>query len=157
MYALSRRRRHGVVVGNKSRVVARCGTSRLIEPPRPNNSLERLEQRTLLSSAMPAGPEFRVNTYTSGSQGAAGVAMDANGNFVCTWFADSSAGAQSGIYAQRYNAAGAAQGGPIKVGTSTTGPNGGRIAMDPAGDFVMIWVGNGLGDSFSGVYAQRFN
>lgn len=134
-------------------------TSRIARKRTPLISrIEPLEGRRLLSSAVPAGPEFRVNTYTQGDQGAGGVAMDANGNFVCTWVSsDPNNAAHTGIYAQRYNTAGVPQGAEFKVNTSTTGGNP-RIAMDPVGDFVITWGGGtGLGDSFSGVYAQRFN
>lgn len=122
--------------------------------------VEPLEERTLLSSAVPVGPEFRVNTYTAGNQGAGGIAMDANGNFVCTFVSsDPNNAAHTGYYAQRYNAAGVPQGPEFRVNTSTTGGIGNSsIAMDPAGDFVITWGGaQGLGDTFSGVYAQRFN
>jgi hypothetical protein len=33
----------------------------------------------------PVGPEFRVNTYTSGSQATPAVATDPAGNFVVVW------------------------------------------------------------------------
>ena len=33
----------------------------------------------------PVGPEFRVNTYTTGGQVVPSVAMDADGDFVVTW------------------------------------------------------------------------
>src|SRR5947199_350489 len=37
------------------------------------------------SSGAPQGPEFRVNTYTTGDQRSPSVAADAAGNFVVVW------------------------------------------------------------------------
>jgi hypothetical protein len=51
---------------------------------RPRLKFEALEDRRLLS-AVPDGPEFRVNTYTTNSQQAASIATDAAGNFVVAW------------------------------------------------------------------------
>jgi hypothetical protein len=92
------------------------------------------------------GLDFRVNTYTTGHQHLPSIGMDANGNFVVSWFGAGHAG--SGTYAQRYTAAGAAQGGEFRVDT-TGGGFTNRTAMDTDGDFVVAWVG------FE-VRAQRF-
>src|SRR4029077_8366611 len=83
--------------------------------------------------------------------------MDANGNYVVAWHSDSQDGSNWGIYAQRYNAAGAKQGNEFRVNTYTTSyQNGPSAAMDAAGDFVITWSGEGIGDS-NGVFAQRYN
>ena len=84
-----------------------------------------LEPRLLLSAA-PVGSEFKVNTYTVDNQGnffyGQSVATDAAGNFVITWQSDGGQdGGGSGIFAQRYNAAGVAQGGEFLVNSTTTG------------------------------------
>ena len=63
----------------------------------------------------------------------------------------------SGIYAQRYNAAGAAQGGEFKVNTYTTNFQAGpSIAMERDGDFVITWSSLNQDGSNSGIYAQRY-
>ena len=54
------------------------------------------------------GGEFQVNTYTSDKQDNPAVAMDAAGDFVVTWASFGQDGSGYGIYARRYNAAGAA-------------------------------------------------
>src|SRR5690242_6944057 len=79
--------------------------------------LQELEDRCLLSVS-PLSPEFRVNTHTAGAQqtfpqAAKAVAMNrATGDFVAVWSSQGQTGAGSdwNVYAQRYNAAGAAQG-----------------------------------------------
>jgi len=110
------------------------------------------------SSGAAQGTEFRVNTYTTGNQGSPEVAMDAAGNFVVTWDSISQDGDGYGVYAQRYNSSGAAQGTEFRVNTYTTGdqlqPD---VAMDAAGDFVITWASDGQDGSGYGVYAQRYN
>src|SRR5262249_50877964 len=83
------------------------------------------------------GGEFRVNTTTAGDQEYSTVAMDPSGNFVITW--SSLGGGNTGIYAQRYNAAGAAQGGEFRVDLPNQGSQDlfSTVAMDAAGDFVV--------------------
>ena len=60
------------------------------------------------------GGEFRVNTTTASSQVYSSVAMDANGDFLVSWSSYGQDGSGYGIYAQRYNAAGVAQGGEFE-------------------------------------------
>jgi len=105
------------------------------------------------------GGEFRVNTYTQGKQYYSTVAMDADGDFVITWTSDSQDGSSEGIYAQRYNAAGVAQGGEFRVNTYTRGQQlNSTVAMDADGDFVITWSGSGDYDGHvKGIYAQRYN
>jgi len=106
----------------------------------------------------PTGGEFKVNTYTIGLQGASAVAMDADGDFVVTWLSNGQDGSNFGIYAQRYNAAGAPQGSEFRVNTFTTGnQQNPAVAMDAAGNFVVTWQSNGQDGDFDGIYAQRYN
>src|SRR4051812_19103447 len=86
--------------------------------------VEELERREA-PSASPIGPEFRVNTFTTGAQktffqSPQSVAVDAAGDFVVTWSSVGQDGSAYGIYAQRYNAAGVPQGGEFQVNAFTT-------------------------------------
>jgi hypothetical protein len=121
-------------------------------------SVQPLEQRQLLSSAVRAGTEFQVNTYTTASQRNAAVAMDADGDYVVTWQSTNQDTSGYGVYAQRYNAAGVAQGSEFQVHTVTANSQGSpAIAMDSDGDFVIVWDSGSQDGSSTGVYAQRFN
>ncbi|HVA47495.1 MAG TPA: DUF4214 domain-containing protein [Pirellulales bacterium] len=103
------------------------------------------------------GSEFRVNTYTAANQVFPSVAMDAAGDFVIAWASYNQDGSGYGIYAQRYNAAGVAQGGEFHVSTTTAGDQSfPTVAMDAAGDFVVAWDSNQGGSTY-GIYAQRYN
>jgi hypothetical protein len=114
--------------------------------------------RRFNASGIPQGVEVRVNSFTTGDQLDASVAMDSDGDFVVTWTSPSQDGNAEGVYARRYNASGAPQGGEFRVNTFTAGrqmfP---AAASDADGDFVITWTDGGLDGSFSGVYAQRFN
>ena len=66
------------------------------------------------------GAEFRVNTFTTSSGRFPAVAMDADGDFVVAWHSYRQDGSIDGVYAQRYNAAGVAQGAEFRVNTFTT-------------------------------------
>jgi hypothetical protein len=135
-------------------------------PDRPHRRLrfERLEPRAMLA-AVPVGAEFRVNTFTVLDQERPSAAMDADGDFVVVWMSEQDGGSGTpgsysgayGIYAQRYNTAGVPQGSEFRVNTHTTGPQMDPIvAMDADGDFVVVWWGEGAGDT-GGVFAQRYN
>jgi len=103
--------------------------------------------------------EDRVNTYTSGNQHLPAVAQLTGGGYVVTWSSTGQDGDGDGIYAQRYSAAGVAQGPEFRVNTTTTNQQ-----TDPAivglsnGGFIVTWTDyNGTDGSSNGVYAQRFD
>jgi hypothetical protein len=50
------------------------------------------------------GPEFPVNTYTTGFQGFADVASDPAGNFVVVWRSRYQDGSDHGVFGQRFSA-----------------------------------------------------
>jgi Secretion system C-terminal sorting domain len=110
------------------------------------------------SSGVAQGTEFLVNTYTTSDQGIPSIAMDSDGDFVIAWLSDGQDGSGTGVYAQRYNSIGVAQGTEFLVNTYTTSYQGQpSIAMDSDGDFVIAWQSYGQDGNYSGVYAQRYN
>ena len=111
------------------------------------------------ASGVPLGPEFRVNTYTTGSQGYVAVASDAAGNFVVTWNSyPGQDGSSFGTFGQRYAASGVPLGPEFRVNTYTTYAQGvPSVASDPAGFFVIVWGSYVQDGSGSGVFGQRYN
>src|SRR5262249_27105715 len=102
------------------------------------------------------GPEFRVNTTTAGDQTASRVAMDAAGNFVVVWTSAAQDGSGTGVYAQRFDAAGAARGGEFRVNTSTAGNQANAsVAMNATGSFVVAFSDDN--PTNGDVYAQRYH
>ncbi|WP_406700929.1 Ig-like domain-containing protein [Singulisphaera sp. Ch08] len=107
------------------------------------------------SAGTPQGGEVRVNTTTADVQVNPAVAIDASGDFVVTWESYNGASGYD-IFAQRFNAAGAAQGVEFRVNSTTANDQtNSAVAMNANGDFVVTWV-NGSGAS-ADVFFQRYN
>ena len=121
-------------------------------------SLLGLVPQTGLSQIIPAGSEFIVNTFTTGSQEFVSVATDSDGNFVVVWYSGDQDGDSDGIYAQRYNSSGTPQGIEFQVNTYTTSTQlNPSVAMDGDGDFVVAWGSEGKDGDGYGIYAQRYD
>jgi len=109
------------------------------------------------AAGTPQGSEFRVNSYTSYYQVNSSIGMDADGDFVVTWESYGQDGSNYGIYAKRYNAAGAVLGIEFRVNSNTFSyqlrPS---IGMDADGDFVIAWESYGQDGDLGGVYTQRY-
>jgi Ca2+-binding RTX toxin-like protein len=105
------------------------------------------------------GTEFRVNTTASGSLWGSSIATDTYGNFVITWATLAQGENGSGVYGQRYDAAGAAQGGEFRVDSATQDaliyPS---AAMDADGDFIIAWFGGTRSgqDTLFDMFARRY-
>jgi hypothetical protein len=112
------------------------------------------------ASGVAQGGEFRVNATTAGQQYYPSVGIDSSGNFLVAWeSATQDTGGNSGIYAQRFNAAGAAQDSEFRVNTTTAGAQTmATVAMRADGQFIVSWVSNGQDvASTLGVYAREYN
>jgi hypothetical protein len=109
-------------------------------------------------TGVPAGAEFRVNTITTGYQWQTAVAAVPGGGFVVAWSADGQDGSDQAVLARRFDAFGAAIGGEFQVNTFTTGrqyvP---RVAVGPAGQFVVAWSSFGGDGNHFGVSARRYD
>jgi hypothetical protein len=104
------------------------------------------------------GAEFRVNTYTTDVQSRPRVAMDAGGRFVVVWRSYGQDGNNFGIFGQRYDAAGVLLGGEFQVNTYTTDSQSNPdLAMDPAGNFVVVWHSSTQDGDNRGVFGQRYD
>jgi len=116
--------------------------------------------RRFAASGVPLGNEFRVNTVTAGNQYYPGVASDGVGNFVVIW--GSADGDDTGVFAQRFASSGAPLGGEFRVNTYTTGTQGRSllrpsVALDAAGNFVIVWGSDPQDGFFAGAFGQRFD
>jgi protocatechuate 3,4-dioxygenase beta subunit len=110
------------------------------------------------ATGAPLGGEFRVNTTVTGEQSHPAAAMDASGNFIVVFQGATKDGSLLGIFAQRYNAAGAAVGGEFQVNTFTTANQSlPVVAMRPTGEFVIAWASAAEDGSGMGIYAQRYD
>jgi hypothetical protein len=105
------------------------------------------------------GSEFRVNATTTFDQMQAAVAADASGRFVVVWMSDNHDGSSRGIFGRRFSASGVPLGADFLVNSHTTGAQQQpSVAMDPAGNFVVVWESVGPGENYTyGVFGQRFD
>jgi len=103
----------------------------------------------------PLGPEFRVNTYTTGEQDTAAISADASGNFVVVWRSDGGDGSGFALFGQRYASSGVPFGPEFRVNTYTPGnQENPSIASDASGNFVVVW--ESPDGSFDGISGQRY-
>jgi hypothetical protein len=109
------------------------------------------------SAGVPRGPEFQVNTHTTGRQIRPSVAMDAAGRFVVVWASDDQDGSSTGIFGQLFDASGVRVGPEFPVNSyvdqSQFRPS---VASDASGNFVVTWWSQ-LPGATTGIRAQRFN
>ena len=104
------------------------------------------------------GGEFRVNTFTTGSQYTPVVTSDPAGRFVVAWSSVGEDGSNAGVFARRYDTAGAAVGDPFRVNSHTTGhQRQPSLASDADGDFIVTWHSVGQDGSGAGIFARRYD
>jgi hypothetical protein len=110
------------------------------------------------TAGAPLGPEFRVNSYTTGNQGGASVASGPGANFVVVWMSAGQDGSSYGIFGQRYDdTSGAPLGPEFRVNTYTTnGQYYPSVAADGSGNFAVVWVSDSQDGSGGGVFGQRY-
>lgn len=96
----------------------------------------------MYDDAGPLGGEFLVNSTTDGNQTFADVAAYNNG-FVVVWQSDGDLdGDLTGVFAQRYDAAGIPLGGEDGINETTDGAQRRpSVAMSNTGDYVVCWDG----------------
>ncbi|HNH34547.1 MAG TPA: Calx-beta domain-containing protein, partial [Rhodocyclaceae bacterium] len=108
------------------------------------------------SAFVAVGGEFRVNTTTANDQYEPTVAGLADGGFIVAWTSYNQDGSGSGVYAQRYNSAGATVGGEFRVATSTAGDQfqPSVTAMNDGG-FYITWSSSHTGGYR--IYGQHYD
>src|SRR5687768_10408577 len=74
-----------------------------------------------VSAQVPAGSEFRVNTYTTDNQIQPRVAVAAGGDFVVVWEGNLQDGDRWGVFGQRFDAAGERRGIEWQINENTQG------------------------------------
>ena len=110
--------------------------------PGPDNNRGSIQGRRYDRNGNALGPDFQVNTYTTGNQRYPAVASDAAGNFVVVWNDEGNYARPLSVRAQRYDNAGAPLGPEFQVNSipmvHPPAPMP-AVAMDPAGNFVELF------------------
>jgi hypothetical protein len=106
----------------------------------------------------PAGIEFQVNTYTTSIQLNPSAAMDGRGAFVIVWQSQGQDGDNTGVFGQRFDAAGTAQGPEFRVNTETPlAQQAPAVTADAEGRFVVVWRSRDQDGDVYGIFGQRFD
>src|SRR5262245_10921529 len=110
------------------------------------------------AGAQPVGSEFQINTYTTSSQASPSLASDASGNFVVFWSGSGQDGSGYGIFGQRYDNLGGAQGNEFQINSFTNGAQQVPSAVATGTNrFVVAWQSDGQDGSGLGVFGQRYD
>jgi hypothetical protein len=114
--------------------------------------------RRYSADGSPIGDEVQLNTFTTNSQHVPAVAMDASGGFVIAWSDGAQDGNGAGIVGTRVHSSGAVLVPPFVINTFTTGTQSQpSVAMDAAGNFVVVWQSRYQDGDQHGIYGQRFS
>ena len=110
------------------------------------------------ASGMPLGNEFQVNSFARGWQRWPIALAVKDGGFVIVWTSYAQDGAGSGVFAQRFDAAGNKAGNEFQVNTFT-GNNQWVPTAAPLedGGFVVAWMSQEQDGMGHGSYGQLFN
>jgi len=109
-----------------------------------------------LIAVMTCGAEFQVNTRTSNKQENPAISMDAEGNFVVVWNSYLQDGSSNGIYGRCFDSNCSPVGDEFQVNTTISGnQREPSVAMDAAGNFVVVWYGPG--ENEEDIFARRFD
>ena len=105
---------------------------------------------------VPLGPEFQVETYTTGYQGAPDIVVQPSGSYVVVWHSDGQDGSDLGIYGQRYGSSGVPFGSEFRVNAATAGPQAfPSIGIaDGIGCFMIVWTSDD--GSGTGIFGQAY-
>ncbi len=101
------------------------------------------------------GAATLVNADDTGDQGSPSISVSPNGDFVVTW-EGKGVGDTSGVYARRFSSNGTGLTGDLRINATTSNNQEmASVAVQSAGNFVVVWSGEGSGDS-SGVFVRQY-
>ena len=109
------------------------------------------------AAGAPAGPEFRVNTFTTGDQASPAAATDKSGIAFIVWTSDGQDGSGLGVFGQRFFGGANPFGSEFRVNSTTAAAQGApSVASSQSGSFVIVWQSDGQDGSGHGVFGQRY-
>ena len=113
---------------------------------------------TVNNGVPPTASEYQISSSDPFSQLSTHIEANSIGNYVVTWQSNGQDGSGWGVYARQYNSAGVPQGNEFQVNTYTRKDQFvPHVAMDSAGNFVIVWESFLQDGDRYGIYGQRFN
>lgn len=127
--------------------------------PGSDTSFESVLGQRFDPDGLPVGPEFQVNSYTTGRQYYPDVNVSADGGFLVAWCSNGSFGdddSELSIQARRFDSGGVPTGPEFQLNSYTTGyQRDPDLALSDDGSFVVAWSSIGsLGDDDDSYSAQ---
>lgn len=123
----------------------------------PGDEASGIVARRFDAQGAPLGAELQVNAYTTGEQTHPVVAGSPDGAFVVVWASYGQDGSGWGIFAQRFDAAGAKQGEELQVNAYTAGAQlWPGVAMAADGAFLVVWESAGQDGSGDAVIGRLY-
>jgi hypothetical protein len=108
------------------------------------------------AAGAPLGPDFQVNTFTTGLQFSGRGAFQSGGNFVISWTSRDQDGGNNGVFAHAFAGAGTPVGTEFRVNTTTAAAQD-SSAIAATGSFVVTWNSDGQDGDGEGIFGQRFD
>lgn len=126
-------------------------------PQADGNATDIFQQRYAANGNAVAG-ETRVNSTVTDYQLNASTCALADGGWLVCWESYNQDGSGYGVYQQRYNAQGIAQGAEVRVNSFTSGSQGTpSVAALPDGGWVVSWTSYEQEETTSGIFQQRYS
>ena len=122
-----------------------------------DGSASSVRARRFDNTGSPLGPDFPINTYTTGRQYEPDIGAN-DGGFVVVWSSDGGQdGSAAGVFGRRFDSSGDPAGAEFQVNTSTAGDQRVPSAAMNASGFVLVWQSAEGDGSGSGVFGQRYD
>ena len=114
--------------------------------------------RRYATNGRPAGDEFRVNRVAANDQWQPSVAALGDGGFVVTWSSNQTDAAITGVYGQRYDAAGARVSKPFRVMAHRKQRSDSAVTALAGNDFVIAYsAGQANLQDVQNIKARRYD
>lgn len=121
-----------------------------------DGSINGIYAQRYTATSVKSGSETRINTTTANAQYEPSVAALNDGGYVVVWSSIGDIGASTGVYGQRYNASGVAQGAEFQINATTAGEQRMPDVIGLAdGGFYVVWASQQDGSGY-GIYGQRY-
>ena len=108
------------------------------------------------SSGNSVGNEFRINTYTTSTQGAPALASNGQ-DYLITWDSNGQDGDYFGVYGRRIDSSGNLTGNEFQINTYTTSTQGAPAVASNGQDYLITWTSNGQDGNAYGVYGRKID
>ena len=123
-----------------------------------DGSSSGIYQQRFTTAGMATGGEVRVNTTIANSQSYPSVTGLADGGWLVSWQSQAQNGDDWDIYQQRFNAAGVANGGEVRVNTVTINDQDfPKVTALTDGGWVVCWQSMQQDGEGRGIYQQRYS